>query len=481
MLGPRAGLAALLKRECPWLTVFGCICHSLALCAAAACEKLDRNMVQFSHDVYNFLSFSSKRLSEYRECQVFVKAAKHSILYPSKTRWLVMENVCKRLVEQWDALTLYFQSYLLENCPPATNIYHGLKDLGIKLHYCFLSYILEIVNSMNLEFQSEGVRIHKYLDVIDSGLSTVMDNFISKGVLKGKYCFEIDHTQPQNFKPIDETYFGARVSLMIAENSKPTAEQMRAISPFRIRALEFYIELCSQIKKRVDFRDDFLNHLKCVSPSNALSGKISSVAPLYLRFSSTIHFDIEELDRQWRALFNLPDVEEKLANYAASLNRGSASKAKKGKKSVQKDAVYGFGFSLDIDAEDGNETDESDENLCDSLATKVRNDNVPSSVETTEPSVFWNFLLTQETVFCNFKVIVAYMRFIMCLPHSSASAERQFSHLKLIRSPLRNKIAPSTINALMHIDRYIPDVSKWEVPQDVLKKAKSWKTNKNQI
>jgi hypothetical protein len=40
MAGRKGGLAALFKQDLPWLAVFGCICHSFALCAAAACEIL---------------------------------------------------------------------------------------------------------------------------------------------------------------------------------------------------------------------------------------------------------------------------------------------------------------------------------------------------------------------------------------------------------------------------------------------------------
>ena len=113
MAGKHGGLAALIKKDIPWLNVFGCICHSFALCAAAACDTLDEGIISFAHNVYNFLAFSSKRQNEFKECQDYVEAAKHSILYPSKTRWLVMEQVVKRLLEQWKALNLCFQSFLL--------------------------------------------------------------------------------------------------------------------------------------------------------------------------------------------------------------------------------------------------------------------------------------------------------------------------------------------------------------------------------
>lgn len=64
----------------------------------------------------------------------------------------------------------------------------------------------------------------------------------------------------------------------------------------------------------------------------------------------------------------------------------------------------------------------------------------------------------------------------MSLPHSSASSERKFSHLKLTKTYLRNKLCPDSIRALMQIDRYISNVDSWDIPDSVIKAATNWKT-----
>ncbi|XP_045027180.1 uncharacterized protein LOC123470692 [Daphnia magna] len=144
MLGHKVGLDALLKKDLPWLTVFGCICHSFAPCSAAALEKLDKSIVQFCHDVHNFIAYSSKRKKEFTECQEFLNAAKHSISYPCKTRWLVFEGCSVRMLERWGPLELYFQSYLAEDNQAAKNIYRALTNPKMKLHYSFFAYVLPL-------------------------------------------------------------------------------------------------------------------------------------------------------------------------------------------------------------------------------------------------------------------------------------------------------------------------------------------------
>ena len=101
----------------------------------------------------------------------------HNILYPSKTRWLVMEDVSKRLLEQGTALAVLCQ--LFHRKPSGCHkIYAGLRSSDLKLYYSFMGYILPILNHLNLEFQSESVRLHSFLSTIENGLKTVLENFI---------------------------------------------------------------------------------------------------------------------------------------------------------------------------------------------------------------------------------------------------------------------------------------------------------------
>lgn len=74
---------------------------------------------------------------------------------------------------------------------------------------------------------------------------------------------------------------------------------------FRISCLTFYIELCSQIKMRVNHKDYTLIQLQFIDPKRALSGKVLSIAPLFYKFRSTLTLDIEEINTEWRQLSKL--------------------------------------------------------------------------------------------------------------------------------------------------------------------------------
>ena len=95
-----------------------------------------------------------------------------------------------------------------------------------------------------------------------------------------------------------------------------------------------------------------------------------------------------------------------------------------------------------------------------------------------EPVQFRNYLRSMKAGKGKYKfgLIWEFMDFLMSQPHSSASAESQFSLLKLIKSPLRNKLKPKTISALMHAHRFLPrNVGTWKISSRLILAAKKWK------
>lgn len=65
-----------------------------------------------------------------------------------------MEEVSKRMLEQWSALELYFDSFLTENLPATHKIYIVLKYCDFKVFYSFMSYILPILNHLKLDLRT---------------------------------------------------------------------------------------------------------------------------------------------------------------------------------------------------------------------------------------------------------------------------------------------------------------------------------------
>lgn len=97
-----------------------------------ACEDLARN-------VYNEFKNSAKRIHQFQEFQTFLDIKTHKILRPSQTRWLSLSVIVDRMLEQWEALRLYFwDQKSTARLLAIEQILQALENPLIKLFYLFL-------------------------------------------------------------------------------------------------------------------------------------------------------------------------------------------------------------------------------------------------------------------------------------------------------------------------------------------------------
>lgn len=152
MMGAHNSVSSKLKNNFPGIKIFKCICHSMHLCASAACKELPRRCEDLARNIYSFFKNSSKRQAEYTEFQIFTNSKIHKILHPSQTRWLSLLAVVNRILEQWVSLQLFFSKKWLDERIFATEIiYHDLNDPFLKLYFLFLQWVLpKFIKLMNI-------------------------------------------------------------------------------------------------------------------------------------------------------------------------------------------------------------------------------------------------------------------------------------------------------------------------------------------
>ncbi|CAH1107387.1 unnamed protein product [Psylliodes chrysocephalus] len=220
----------------------------------------------------------------------------------------------------------------------------------------------EMVNKLNIEFQSEHCKIFTLSTKINSLYKTILRNYLKKGYIGNTSLELIDPKNLRNFIILEEVYFGAYVE---AASNNPQNPRQTEIHDFKLRALEFYIELCTQIKNRFSFNDPVLKFCSTFLPENALSGITKSISQSEVFFPTLVK-DIQALDNERRLLAD-----------------------------------------------------------CEELKT----------FEDLEVEQFWYKIFElknsiNELMFPNLSMLV---KGLMCLPHSSAAAERQFSQYNLIK------------------------------------------------
>lgn len=329
MMGNLNGVQAKFKQILPNIFVLGCICHSFHLCSSAAAKKLPSYLEDVVRGVYNYFAHSSKRAEKLKEFQAFIELKPHKLLRPNQTRWLSLQVVyfccifflycdvynynfqaaVDRLLENWDALILFFTSECYEESLHSNQIILTfLQNPITKLYFLFLSYVLDIVNKMNLEFQSERPKLHLLLSRITDLYRTLLRSFIRKTHLDGTSLQDINVTNPEHYTEVENIYFGAKVDVAIAKQTIDSKE----LNNFRLKCLDFYVELANQIKSRFRFDNPVLTFVSYFEPKIALSGDIRSIAVQSVQHFPHLVNDIEALNSEWRLLADMTELKQYL-------------------------------------------------------------------------------------------------------------------------------------------------------------------------
>lgn len=308
MMGQNQSVAKFIKDDVPHIFIMKCSCHSFALCASYACKKLPESVETLVREIYKFFKYSTKKTAQLKEFQEFCEIKPHKMLQPSNTRWLSLIAVVKRVLEQWNALKLFFHGEIVEEPRNelANLIHEKLQNVFCKMYLYFLDFILPFIVDLNKEMQSEKPKIYKLYATIERTYKLILELFIKRHVLDSREFYKIDVYDPHNLKDIEELDLGGNVTVYISQhNDIPISE----LKKFRLTCLAFYQELCIQISNRFRFENNPLKYLNYLVPANIKEKKNPSLALLVSHFCAIAENEFNDLDREWKKLSNTPEYE----------------------------------------------------------------------------------------------------------------------------------------------------------------------------
>lgn len=386
MMGQHNSVASRFIQQYPGIVIMKCICHSAHLCASESCKNLPKKCEDLARNIYTHFKNSSKRQHDFQQFQMFTNVDIHKILHPSQTRWLSLNEVVNRIIEQWQALRLYFSStYLTDRLVATEMIYQDLNDPFMKLYYYFLGWILPKFTNFNSYFQSEHVVIsnlnHEIITLYQDILLCYMErNYVFKTKVE-----LIDPGNETTFISIKNMYLGVHVMNLLEDETVKRHPDL--ITHFFTRCRLFMITACQQIKMRFNFNDPLLKNLNFFIPSNALSNNFRnnnpSLFPIFQyskRFLPSNSVDIQQLiDDEWR---KLPFIRHQ----------------------------------------------------------EIRNEE--------KIDIFWSRLLHYKNALdiSEFTNLAKFALNLLSIPHSNAQCERIFSKVNLIKTKQRNRLITDTVN-----------------------------------
>lgn len=191
MMGKHNSVQALLKKEIPHFVVIGCTCHLIHLATSHAFRKLPKNLEDLCRNIPAYFHMSPKRTESLKQFQDFVKIDHHKLLTAANTRWLSLQACIDRILEQYDALKLFFTEAVFQD-PSNTNDFI-LTSLNNPFNHAFLHFmscVFSVTNKFNAFFQPKSPQLYMLPEMIRKMLQNFLSNFIKKQYLK-KVALEI--------------------------------------------------------------------------------------------------------------------------------------------------------------------------------------------------------------------------------------------------------------------------------------------------
>lgn len=415
MVGEHNSVFSHLRLDLPEIVLVKCSCHMIHLCASKACLELPRRVEDVLRNIGAYFSRSFSRQEKFKEFQEFFGSEVHKILLPSQTRWLSLEQCCKRILEQYKPLQEYFRLVCFED-PSITNdhICETLNNKYTQIYLEFMVYVLNLLNNFNTMFQSETPLLYKLKPEVTKLLKTLCFNYIEFSQLRNIDILKFDHANRRNFVDLKKLYIGIEAYNSLEMLQKEENFDKNSSDTFLTSCLSFYITLVSEIKKRFTFEDNLFDLIDVLDPHVAQNFEVKSLVPIIKRFSFLQQYVTPQtLDNEWR-------------NHALLDHKN-------------------LGLNPNLPA---------DEYW--SLVFKLKNaGDIPT--------------------FKNLKTVFS---LLLILPFSNASVERLFSNLKNIKTDLRNRMGTDTAVAVMTTKDGLKSrggVLNFKPPDEMLKSSSLWK------
>ncbi|XP_066963613.1 zinc finger protein 862-like [Macrobrachium rosenbergii] len=259
IMGGNNSISSRLREVFPGLTIFKCICHSIHLCASESVKHLPRHCEDLIRNIFTHFAHSAMRKYELKLAQTFLDLKPHKILHACTTRWLSLHAAVERVLEQWDALKLYFSRIEdQERLKSVEPIVRSLKDPSI--------FLWDLVDKANIVS-------------FDPSLCT-------------------------NHMPLNRVYLGSKVHGLLQLEEYNRDHEM--VNDVRTRCREFLIRMCQQLKKRFDLDNKFFYMASFLDIKKVLQSKPRELLPTLHDFSMSVPRiyggNLQDLDNEWRNL-----------------------------------------------------------------------------------------------------------------------------------------------------------------------------------
>jgi hypothetical protein len=182
----------------------------------------------------------------------------------------------KCVQEHWSTgrhYSYFFKKLLWETtCQQPEQFKNALQNDIFKLYLQFLEFNLKLITDLNQELQSESPKMPLLLNRITSLYKSILKCFVKHDAIKNHEIANINVKDPSIYRSVDNINFGGKVHAYLKNPENEFKIAAADLHNFKLRCLDFYVEVCVQIKKRFNFQEKILLYASLFTPSVVRSG-----------------------------------------------------------------------------------------------------------------------------------------------------------------------------------------------------------------
>ena len=244
-----------------------------------ALDCLPFDIEQFANDIYSWFKLSAARRQDYNAVKLeeLTETTDRFFLRPVSSRWLTMEPVCQRLIEQYETLRNYFINVL----PKSSNsratcmldrykrIKAIIEDSSTLAYLNFIVYLSSCVTPFLTFFQKEDPLVHVLYDGLNGLVRSLMLKFLKTESVEnktGQDLCEVKCDDYQNWLSLTKIEVGVGTRKAIATvPGEDTRKELRRSFRKCLKAL------CMYLHSNLPLANPLLRDICCLNPSNRKS------------------------------------------------------------------------------------------------------------------------------------------------------------------------------------------------------------------
>ncbi|XP_073329080.1 uncharacterized protein C17orf113-like [Pagrus major] len=176
MMGKRAGVGALLRRESAFSIQVHCVAHRVALAAQDAAKSVDQigAYKRTVSSVYSFYKHSASRTNRLRKLTAALSDEDMtSLKQPCAVRWLSLHKAVESMKSNWPALVMELNEEAVGGSAQAQGILGQIQQYSFIALTHTLSDVLPVMTKLNMVFQKEDVNLATIRPMVNASVAAL--------------------------------------------------------------------------------------------------------------------------------------------------------------------------------------------------------------------------------------------------------------------------------------------------------------------